>query len=544
MAERRDSISMISDTAQRVFSEPIRIRKVRYADGTFSPEVPMHEDWLELFTDLLFVVMYQKIGALLAKAGPENGLTLVVVFIGFWNIFGGMYTMNRFVNVFACGGLVRLLLLALVPLGICHMTYYLDSDFSESGVKGYSIGFAVTRIGLGILFFKAWLHNRDMGYTTFVFSLTLLLNALVVAIVQHLSPTRLTATGAGLFVLVTEILARMIFLPCSPFWRSPPRFPGVNIGHVQARAGIALMVALGESIIQILTVEQRADASRWRNGMTMGGFTLALMIALVYFDAQPHNIEHHVIRRSWQGATLFMYLIPVLVFFVWLIGFGFEILILRCQSTGKGHNGHGDPHANPHSRRLSGHLAETWNLHCILVLFSSAIAIVHWCVTWIRWLHTGCDGFKTHRDRLRIVWQIILGGCHFCVCLVVESLWEEPWSKGMAEVWLHVALLVPMVLSTMRAKHTHHHEHGGGHHRNEDEDEEDEELPVSPGVSFAASRASRRSRGSRISSGNFTVDPVFGCTEHGEQRAEMRSFNPPATAEMASLGVHSAGACD
>lgn len=540
----------------RIFWEPVKIRKVRYLDGTFSPEEPMHEDWLELLTDLLFVAFYMKLSGGMADVGWAGGTSLFFSFVVFWNMNTANVSMTQWINMYAGGGLVRLLLLGLIPLGFTISLSFLDAGHVAEDAAGFTTGFVITRIALAVLRLNGWLWNRDMGSSQLIVAVTHLAAAIVVISGTAMSTATLAVLSQHLVAAAVELAGYLVILPCSPFWKAPKRAPGMNIGHFQGRMGIAIMVALGESIIQILNVEVHEVGDLWRNALSLGGFSVAFNIALIYFDSLPHNIAQHVLRKSWRRSVIWRYIFPLLIFSIFIIGFCFEVILSTAREATHG----GEPHAGGTSheehrlrrltaelmlssempvgapiRRLSGHLHHDWTLDLGLLMLSISIGVAHLLLTAARFVHADWDGV----GRVRLAWHLALGVCHFCVANFGRWLDLALDRRALLEVWLHWALTLPIVLSTLRGQshgdHDAHASHPGQIHGDHDAHASHPAGPA-PGVSFAESNASRATShvshaGSNahasfpMPTADFTCDPFLCKTEAGVPQI---GSNPPS----------------
>mmetsp|Transcript_19082 Transcript_19082/g.41071 ORF Transcript_19082/g.41071 Transcript_19082/m.41071 type:complete len:758 (-) Transcript_19082:76-2349(-) len=586
-----------------------RVRKEKTACGNYIEE-PLHEDWLELFTDLMLVAFYMRLSAGFALAGWQHGLALLACFISFWNLFHGMYAMTTFINMFDSDCLARLVFLSLIPLGICisvlnvkvdEETHVPDTDT----VLGFAVGFALQRVGLAILYLQVWWSVSGMGSVPAIIGFGFAFSIFISEAARWFTTDPWCLTGAHFLVALNELLSKALAIrrqkgqaSCLRFLKPATRNVGVHIGHIQARTGIAVMVALGESIIQLLNSQYHEGFEEWRLHFTLGGFLLTFALAMIYFDSQPHSIEGHVLRLSSNRAITHRFVFPFLIFSIWVIGAAFELVLANGQHVDEhvtpehGEPGSEHPHtlvadpiwaslmpwkysyasapspwssqyatsstsASSHAasaysrysnellsdsthparaesepsydawmvtatesllqqeqheqkqerggeeeeeeeeqqeqlqqqqhqkhqkhqkqqqppleesaeatpvRRLS-HSAE-WTLDASCMLFSISIGVTHILMTWARHVHTGLAGLKTTSQQVRAFIRVCIGVSHCFVFLVVKQLGLSPSMTALSEVWGHILLTIPMIVSTLRFKgsheHGHDHEHGGG----------------------------------------------------------------------------------
>lgn len=106
----------------------------------------------------------------------------------------------------------------------------------------------------------------------------------------------------------------------------------LHIPHINNRAGMFVMLFLGESVIQIVTTNIPNKGIPEAFVAACGfAFMTSFNYAVHYFHTQPHNPKRHIMRRSAVGTWLWYRLHKNLAFFVFVFGVGFKTMFTKLE---------------------------------------------------------------------------------------------------------------------------------------------------------------------------------------------------------------------
>lgn len=227
------------------------------------PETPEHHQrvgWLELFYDLVFVVVIERLTHLLhdnpgaGRIWLTIGLTVVVWLAWFnvsayTNMSGGIGARGRpFVFASMAG-------MGVLALGIEGMP--------EGDVRLFVIGYVIARLSI----WPMWLHSARRARQGW--SATLAVSPLLT--LAWLGTLLLHGTGRLVTAFIVLAVLEMVASVARPEPGSQRRMHGP---HMVERIGLLLMIVLGESVVQIVdSLDTERTAMHW--------FTAALAMALL-----------------------------------------------------------------------------------------------------------------------------------------------------------------------------------------------------------------------------------------------------------------------
>jgi len=327
-------------------------------------------------------------------------------------------------------------------------------------ILGYTIGFVLARIGLFLLHLTLWRSIPGLSVQEKAKTVSYLCSAAIMVATSFVDGGLYSWANAisGSCAALVEVMAIVLWLPWSPLWK-PGVKAGINAGHIQARQGIAVMVALGESVTQFL--EPKA-VPWWQSLFTIAGFLLILSFALMWFDTQPHNIEDSVVRRSWRRFVVTIYTMPVLVFSLFMLGTGFEILLAHGPSASQSENG--VAHAQERRLTRSHNGAPAWSLEGSMALFSVSMGTACALMSWHRYSHAGLEGLREKRALSRCFFRAVWCAAQYSWFALVLVIPVERSTMPLILIWGHLLLNLPVVLSTLRLPTHDHHCHGEDGH--------------------------------------------------------------------------------
>lgn len=458
------------------FWEPPRLRKSRPED-----EQEMHEDWLELVGDLIFVACLYKLGNTAKYCGWNGLLATIPIFFTVWR---GLLWITQYVNGIDTDDILRLLQIAMVLLGTFIMVLNIN-DGSEEGYQqcvvhdlyayGFLVGYVVSRLAVISLYVVAYINICDRREFILRFIVTVGVAAVVATAWTVLAPVvplsafingggsgsdedewqTLAGSASGpvpapapgedeyvlarpglllagyalCFVIEQANFIEIALARCGVF--NPPRFILLHIAHWVERRNVFFMICIGESMMALL-VEQLSlsSFSRTKNFQCLS-FLICFGIALLNYNTQPHKIDCHVIRVSGRRAMLQNYSYWFLNYFAFLVGVGLklELYILANGSPGD-------------HRVMAAH--ETWNeLKCVMVL-GVALMLSQLLLTANDVLQKGERSWATTQKKVKLIVRILLALGHcgwYFYCLAVG----RDRDLIMIDCWIHLALILPAI---------------------------------------------------------------------------------------------------
>ncbi len=229
--------------------------------------------WLELFYDLIFVVMIARLSHYLSYHPTfEGALTFALLFIPVWWVWiGGTIYNDRFETYdISYRVLVFLQILVVGAMSI----------FVEGGLDKYADPFAFTYVAARVLLVFMWLragrHNpvvrpvTDRYITGFSISIVLWITSTFVE-----GSLSIFLKGLGLFVdLITPTFT-------IPYQRLLPRFSS----KLTERYGLFMIIVLGESMVGVLNGVNQNESLEWGSLLRLIlGMALAFGLWWIYFD--------------------------------------------------------------------------------------------------------------------------------------------------------------------------------------------------------------------------------------------------------------------
>ena len=245
-------------------------------------EVGRHRrvDWLELFFDLVFVVIVKQLTDLLhGEPGPLEFLAVAGLLLFAWTAWLNVTVVSNISD--SDGGTARRVAVLVAMAGIGLVAVAIPDALTDRAPL-LAIGFAIARVAVWPL----WVQSRRR---------------------RGLGIVRPTIYGPG----VAALWIATIFLPESirPWvWLGLVvleliiNFAGmthlpISVDHALERAGLFTMIVLGESVVElVLAVEPGQSPMAWV--VTVGGFALICGLFWIYFQRGRPIAEAVLSHRS------------------------------------------------------------------------------------------------------------------------------------------------------------------------------------------------------------------------------------------------------
>merc|ERR1712048_1300217 len=242
------------------------------------------------------------------------------------------------------------------------------------------------------------------------------------------------------------------------------------MGHASTRTGIAVMISLGEAVLQILVADFPLDSFFVHVRFALMAFLICYCIAMQYFDAQPDPDQYRRMRMRHKRRDVIARLLqPMLIFSLFLVGVGFKLLLHVVLERAQ--NSSGEHHRRlVHALGAKNGLSPWWSsvsAACILLAVSMCLCQVLLLV--FRLLR---DGFrrsvKTWRGRAKLVFRLLFALAHGAVGISnTISVFFDHLDSGVGSLECHLFLILPEIVM-------HFAERSEAH---DDEDDEDDEMP-------------------------------------------------------------------
>ncbi len=254
-----------------------------------------HATWLELFYDLVYVVVIAKLAHFITV--PYDGHVAIAKYALFaalfvpvwWAWTGHMMFQNRFDPDDVPH---RILTLAQM-LAACFMAIFITEAFGE-GANAFALSYVAIR---GILVVMYWRVHRLKGDHTkitrlFVFGFSA--GALFwLASVFVPAPWKFAMWGAGLAIdMITPWVGRKLLSKAS-----------VHASHLPERLGLLTIIVLGEAIVSIVSGIEGSGV----NGMTMVAMLLGFLLLGAIWWLYFHSLETSLMDAKYTNGQLAIY---------------------------------------------------------------------------------------------------------------------------------------------------------------------------------------------------------------------------------------------
>ena len=286
--------------------------RLRLADPQTEQEA-RRATWLELFTDLVFVVAVAELANLLAeRVSGGRMLAYAGLFVPIWWAWVGH---TFYANRFDSDDIVHRLLTLAQVLGVA----VLSATISDAlGLRSaiFALAYAAVRVVLVLEYLRAAVHvpvARPLirHYATgFTLALSLWIASTAVE-----EPARHWIWVVAMVIDIgTALTARryQALLPPQPH-------------HLPERFGLFVVIVLGESIASIVGALSASKVTGMRLASGAAGVVLAFGIWWLYFE----NLEESVVLRTRVAGQVWVYSHLLLLIAAAAVGVGSEVAILH-----------------------------------------------------------------------------------------------------------------------------------------------------------------------------------------------------------------------
>lgn len=230
--------------------------------------------WLELFYDLVFVVVIARLAHHLTEHPDGRGLVeFALPFVAVWWVWiGGTYYAERF-ETYDFSFRVFVLL---QMLGVAAMAVFAEHAL-EAGATGFALAYAASRAVITALWWRAGRHNPPARSVTNVYTLGFSVSVVLWVVSAFVpAPWRFALQAAGLLI---DLLTPVRTLPAQRLvFRA-------RASKLPERFGLFVLIVLGESLVGLvngLADLERLDVTALARFVT--GFLVGFGLWWVYFD--------------------------------------------------------------------------------------------------------------------------------------------------------------------------------------------------------------------------------------------------------------------
>lgn len=255
-----------------------------------------HATWLELFFDLIFVVLIGRVTHLLAHVhhGHLSHLNVVkfpLVFVPIWWLWANH---TLYANVYDSDSKTDRFMTLLCMLLMVGMSVYIDLDFETENL-GLITLFSSIRIILGIQYFLS--RNRHQNHSD-----QSVRSGVIYVMTALLGQMSLIFDGWMIYVVVyasvfLDVLLPMLFIKQKSVLK-------VHKEHLVERVGLLTIILLGESVISIVNSIQGVEWNMLRILAFVSGTVLIGSIWWILFDF------YYLLEESEKLKNPYVIIIP------------------------------------------------------------------------------------------------------------------------------------------------------------------------------------------------------------------------------------------
>jgi low temperature requirement protein LtrA len=267
-----------------------------------------HASWIELFFDLVFVVVIAELSHTLEQHLSWNGfLQFAALFVPCW---WAWVLVTFYVDRYDTDDPPHRLFILVAMLAVIFLAATVHNAFAAGSV-GFAVAYVTIRsIVLGLYlratrYVKTARANLKLYLASYLPSTSLWLGSIAFA-----APTRYWLWGLAMTIeLLMPILGTRILA-------GTPAHPS----HLQERFGLFTLIVLGESIVSVASATAQGVWDIWSIVAAMGGFGIAACLWWLYFNF----LETAVMLRDIKSVHVFNYgHLPILMGLV-LVAVGTE----------------------------------------------------------------------------------------------------------------------------------------------------------------------------------------------------------------------------
>ena len=236
-------------------------------------------DWLELFFDLVFVVVVKQLTERLhGEPGPAEFVAVALLLVFAWTAW---LNITLFTNVAEERGPDRRVPVLIAMAGIALIAISIPTAFGD-GALLLALGLAIPRVAI----YPLWLRSRRVHGRSI------------------LAPT-IIGPGVSVLILLALLLPEPVrpwvwlVLVVAPLLAGLRGFSGLHFiaSHLVERVALFIMIVLGESVVElILAVDPAQSPLAWFT--SFAGFVLVCGFFWLYFQAAAPIAERVLEHRS------------------------------------------------------------------------------------------------------------------------------------------------------------------------------------------------------------------------------------------------------
>ncbi len=254
-----------------------------------------HATWLELFYDLIYVIVIAKLTHLLAA--PYGGLLTLQGYLVFTGLFVPVWWAwtghTLFANRFDPDDALHRLL-TLLQMGAVILMAVFIGGVGAGKETGFALSYAAVRAVLLLMYLRVHLARPDLRFVSTLFLSGFSLGAgLWVVSVFFEPPVMYALWGAGLFIdMATPWAGQKMLSKVS-----------VHSSHLPERLGLLSIIILGEAVLGIVTGSKEVDWSVQSIAAGFSGFVLLCSVWWLYFE----TLEHALMGKEMKSGQLTIY---------------------------------------------------------------------------------------------------------------------------------------------------------------------------------------------------------------------------------------------
>jgi low temperature requirement protein LtrA len=339
-----------------------------------------HATWLELFYDLVFVVVIFQLANYLEEDFSLYGfLGFLALFVPvWWSWIGVVFYATRFDT----DDLGHRILVLLQMVGAAAMAVFV-SDALGNDSAGFALSYAAIRIILVLEYVRTGINKSFSSAAPLIrrYSIGFLCGAIVWIISAFVPPPfRYLLWGIGLAIdFATVITAGRLHSQFAP-----------HISHLPERIGLFIIIVLGESVLEVVAGISNMEFDIY--SVLILGLSLSIPFSLwwLYFD----SVDGAPIRALREKGKISVYSL-------WLIGHFPLVVAITSVGVGLGYIA-----SNAHGLALP--YSEQWLVCGSVAMSLGAQGVIHLSTAYY-YLHTGST--KDYRTSIRwATYRIISAG--------------------------------------------------------------------------------------------------------------------------------------
>jgi len=260
-----------------------------------------HATWLELFFDLIFVVLISRVTHLLAHTHHghlelEYVIKFPLLFIPIWVIWANHTTYS---NLFDRDEKSDRFITLIIMFMMIGLAVFIDVDFDRV-YYGFIIFYTSIRLILGIRYLTANnLHDHGNVHTR--------MTGLLMIAIAMLGLSSFVANGMVRYSIVYLSILLEFMIPI--FTRSREHVH-IHREHLVERIGLLTIILLGESVFSLVNTTGEIEWTIWSTAALLSGFVLLGSIWWILFDFFYLLEDSEKIKNSTilTIPTLFMHM--------------------------------------------------------------------------------------------------------------------------------------------------------------------------------------------------------------------------------------------